>query len=67
MTVSKNTENGIFDCDFTYILIRAQLHGSSHLFLGVGMNFDNAANAMWVGGETFDSPHTIGAKAVVDL
>ena len=31
------------------------------------MNFDNAANAMWVGGESFSSAHTIGAKAVIQL
>ena len=31
------------------------------------MNFDNAANAMWVGNESFDSAHTIGAKAVIEL
>ena len=31
------------------------------------MNFDNAANAMWIGGASFDSPHTVGAKASVEL
>eukprot|EP01049_Picozoa_sp_SAG25_P027708 SAG25_NODE_14581_length_253_cov_0.668831_1_plen_47_part_01 len=31
------------------------------------MNFDNAANAMWLGNESFDSTHTIGAKAVIEL
>ena len=31
------------------------------------MNFDNAANAMWVGGAGFDDPLTIGAKASVAL
>ena len=41
MTVSKNTENDTFDCDFTYILIRAQLHGSSHVLLGVGSCFNS--------------------------
>ena len=31
------------------------------------MNFDNAANAMWIGGASFDSPHTVGAKASIEL
>jgi non-lysosomal glucosylceramidase len=31
------------------------------------MNFDNAANAMWVGGASFDDPLTAGAKASVLL
>ena len=31
------------------------------------MNFDNAANAMWVGGEGFDGAHTVGARAVIEL
>ena len=37
VTVSKNSENDLFDCNFTYIVISAQLHGYSHyLFPGVG-------------------------------
>ena len=40
VTVSKNFENDVFGFDFTYVLISAQLHGYSHLFLGVGRTLE---------------------------
>ena len=43
---------------------------SSHswvLDVSPSMNFDNAANAMWVSAASFDDPLTVGAKAVVSV